>query len=41
MKNIPIHMGKDGPKASVRETEAQGAWELEWTGELEQRDGRR
>ena len=41
MRNMEIHVGKDGPKISVRETEDQGAWELEWTGNMEQRHARR
>ena len=34
MRNMKIHVGKDGPRISVRETEDTGAWELEWTGEM-------
>ena len=41
MRNMEIHVGKDGPKISVQETEDQGAWELEWTGNMEQRQARR
>ena len=41
MRDITIHVGKDGPKVSLRETETPGAWELEWTGDLEQRHARR
>ena len=41
MQHITIHIGKDGPKVSLRETETPGAWELEWTGDLEQKHARR
>ena len=41
MRNITIHMGRDGPSVSVRETETPGTWELEWTGDIEQRHARR
>ena len=41
MRNITIHMGRDGPRVSVRETETPGTWELEWTGDIEQRHARR
>ena len=41
MRNITIHTGRDGPKVSVRETETPGTWELEWTGDIEQRHARR
>ena len=41
MRNMEIHVGKDGPKISVRETEDPGARELEWTGNMEQRHARR
>ena len=41
MKNIEIHVGKDGPRVSVRETEDTGAWELEWTGDMGPRHARR
>ena len=41
MRDITIHVGKDGPRVSLRETETTGAWELEWTGDLEQRHARR
>ena len=37
MRNITIHMGRNGPRVSVRETETPGTWELEWTGDIEQR----
>ena len=40
MRNITIHMGRNGPRVSVRETETPGAWELEWTGNIEQRHAR-
>ena len=41
MRNITIHIGRDGPSVSVRETETPGTWELEWTGDIEQRHARR
>ena len=41
MRNIEINTGADGPKASVRETEISNTWELEWTGNLDQRHARR
>ena len=41
MRNLTIHIGSDGPKVSVRETETPDAWELEWTGDMEQRHARR
>ena len=41
MKNMKIHVGKDGPSISVRETEDTGAWELEWTGDMGPRHARR
>ena len=41
MRNITIHMGRDGPRVSVRETETPGTWELEWTGDIEQRHAHR
>ena len=41
MRNITIHMGRNGPRVSVRETETPGTWKLEWTGDIEQRHARR
>ena len=41
MRNIPIRIERDGPRISVRETETPGTWELEWTGDIEQRHARR
>ena len=41
MRNITVHMGRNGPKVYVRETETPGTWELEWTGDTEQRYARR
>ena len=41
MRNMKIHVGKDGPKISVRETEDTGAWKLEWTGDMGPRHARR
>ena len=41
MRNIAVHMGSNGPRVSVRETETPGTWELEWTGDIEQRHARR
>ena len=41
MRNITIHMGRGGPRVSVRETETPGTWELEWTGDIEQRHAHR
>ena len=41
MRNMKIHVGQDGPKISVRETEDTGAWELEWTGDMGPRHARR
>ena len=38
---MTIHIGRDGPRVSVRETETPGTWELEWTGNIEQRHARR
>ena len=32
MRNITVLEGRDGFRASVRETEEPGTWELEWTG---------
>ena len=37
MRRITIHIGSNGPKVSVRETETPDTWELEWTGDIEQR----
>ena len=41
MRNVTIQIGSDGPKVSVRETETPDTWELEWTGDMEQRHARR
>ena len=41
MRNITVHMGSNGPKVSVSRTETPGTWELEWTGDTEQRYARR
>ena len=41
MRNIPIRIERAGPRVSVRETETPGTWELEWTGDIEQRHARR
>ena len=41
MQNITIHVGRGGPRVSVRETETPGTWELEWTGDIEQRHAHR
>ena len=41
MRNITVHMGSNGPKVYIRETETPGTWELEWTGDTEQRYARR
>ena len=41
MRNIAINIERDGPSVSVRETETPGTWELEWTGDIEQRHARR
>ena len=41
MRNIAINIERDGPRVSVRETETPGTWELEWTGDIEQRHARR
>ena len=37
MRTISINIGRDGPRVSVRETETPGAWELEWTGDVDER----
>ena len=41
MRNIAINIERDGPRISVQETETPGTWELEWTGDIEQRHARR
>ena len=41
MRTISINIGRDGPRVSVRETETPGAWELEWTGDVDERHARR
>ena len=37
MRNMTIHIDGTGPKVSIHETATPGAWELEWTGSIEQR----
>ena len=41
MRTISINIGRDGPQVSVRETETPRAWELEWTGDVDERHARR
>ena len=41
MRKIKIHIGREGPKVFLRETETPGTWEMEWTGDTEQRHASR
>ena len=41
MRNIAINIGRNGPQVSVSRTETPGAWELEWTGDVDERHARR